>query len=506
MFNSPVLDAAIGLVFVFLLYSLLATSVKEGIAAVFGLRARMLKKGIISGMLSNTPKDNRWISILKGIWSYVVDFYQLIIYKPPKVDSYKIGDKFYDHPLIKNYGANRIYPTPSYIPADNFSTILLDILKNDFYDKVGQIADYKSKLSGNGDVTAIIRELRNSSDAIKIKELLEYYRAHYLSAGTLPIISPAIENETVQILLVHLHNSIYNIENFKKKIEEWFNESMDRVSGWYKRQAQSILFIIGITMAVIFNVDTIGIAGKLSTDKNARDKMVELSIKESENYKDDPRVSKKVTDQGVEYNLADSAQNKVIYEQYQAKIDSAKKILDNDINDANNLLALGWDPFGRGDSKFIQQLKNRSWWIFPPFKFVVLKKIYDTIGNYELNAGSDFYSKYRDRITGDGAAQFKDSVKNDLFYVKQLREHSLRLKTAYVWYAMTKKKTMGFLLTAFAICLGAPFWFDLLSKLIKIRAAGKQESTNTTDSGKKGTAQQPLIVNVNTQNSEEAVG
>jgi hypothetical protein len=34
-------------------------------------------------------------------------------------------------------------------------------------------------------------------------------------------------------------------------------------------------------------------------------------------------------------------------------------------------------------------------------------------------------------------------------------------------------KLVGFLLTAFALSLGAPFWFDTLNKLINIRTAGR---------------------------------
>jgi len=65
---------------------------------------------------------------------------------------------------------------------------------------------------------------------------------------------------------------------------------------------------------------------------------------------------------------------------------------------------------------------------------------------------------------------------------------------------------LGFLITAFAICLGAPFWFDLLNKLVKLRGSGKKED-NTQSTAAATAAQQPLTVNVNTQSSgEEAVG
>jgi hypothetical protein len=46
MFNSSVIDVAIGLVFVFLLLSLIASSAKEGLESFFKRRAKDLEKGI----------------------------------------------------------------------------------------------------------------------------------------------------------------------------------------------------------------------------------------------------------------------------------------------------------------------------------------------------------------------------------------------------------------------------------------------------------------------------
>ena len=34
-------------------------------------------------------------------------------------------------------------------------------------------------------------------------------------------------------------------------------------------------------------------------------------------------------------------------------------------------------------------------------------------------------------------------------------------------------KIIGLLVTVFAISLGAPFWFDLLNKIVSIRASGR---------------------------------
>jgi hypothetical protein len=510
MFNSPILDTAIGLVFIFLLYSLLATSVKEAIATLFGLRARMLKTGIVEGMLSDTSKDNRWTSILKGIWSYFVEFYHLLIWEPKKPrEEEKLGDRFYSHPLIKNYGSSRIYPTPSYIPTNNFSTVLIDVLKQEYSNRIPGIAAIKHNLPGNTyTLDEIEQNLRSVSDSIKIKELLEYYTAHFRNGSGVIINRPIIDCETVEILQMHLQNAVYDINEFTKKVEDWFDDSMDRVSGWYKRQVQVILFIIGMVVAIIFNVDTVGITTKLSTDKDARDKMVTLAVQGAEQFKDDPRVKRSLDKNGVVvYDSNDSEKNNSIYKQYKSQMDSARSLLNGNINDANTLLALGWSGYGKNDSGFIAKLKHKIWIRF--FKIVHLESIFDSVARYDLtNPTAPFYKTNEARIKGAGSSLFIDSVKNARFYDKEMHDYPVRLKIAYVLHAISAKKLLGFLLTAFAICLGAPFWFDLLSKLVSLRAAGKKETNDNEKKPEKSVSpQQPVTVNVNTQNTGgEAVG
>jgi hypothetical protein len=40
------------------------------------------------------------------------------------------------------------------------------------------------------------------------------------------------------------------------------------------------------------------------------------------------------------------------------------------------------------------------------------------------------------------------------------------------------KKTAGWLIMAFALAFGAPFWFDLLGKLVNIRKSGLKPLTH----------------------------
>jgi hypothetical protein len=96
MFGSNVLDVVIGLVLVYLLLSLVTTSIREALAGVWKTRARFLKEGI-KELLGTGAEDGGPL---------LASFYQ----HPTIFALYRHGDK-----------------NPSYIPARSFSTALLDM-------------------------------------------------------------------------------------------------------------------------------------------------------------------------------------------------------------------------------------------------------------------------------------------------------------------------------------------------------------------------------------------
>ncbi|WP_088890424.1 hypothetical protein [Leptolyngbya ohadii] len=55
-----------------------------------------------------------------------------------------------------------------------------------------------------------------------------------------------------------------DLYQFKTEIEKWFNRSMDRASGVYKRNAKGVGFLIGLTIALVVNADTVHIAQRLA--------------------------------------------------------------------------------------------------------------------------------------------------------------------------------------------------------------------------------------------------
>ena len=53
--------------------------------------------------------------------------------------------------------------------------------------------------------------------------------------------------------------------------ETWFNEAMDRLGGWYKRKATLLAFVIGLVLAAILNVDSIGLVSHLWKEPAVRE-------------------------------------------------------------------------------------------------------------------------------------------------------------------------------------------------------------------------------------------
>jgi hypothetical protein len=61
-----------------------------------------------------------------------------------------------------------------------------------------------------------------------------------------------------------------NAEEQKKKIEHWFDDAMDNVSGWYKRKANAWLWVIAAVVCLALNADTISVGKTLWNDPTAR--------------------------------------------------------------------------------------------------------------------------------------------------------------------------------------------------------------------------------------------
>lgn len=340
MTGNVALDVVIGLVFIYSLYSLFVTTIVEFLASLFSWRSRKLNAAI-QRMLDDDTGNG-------------------------------FANTFYNQPLIKYLGEKdskvkrwlKVPNHPSYLQARNFSMAVIHMLHGD-------------KSSGEFNIA----KLRNE-----------------LETGTLK------DTQSAKYLLSLLNNSQENLEKFKTHLETWFDDTMERTSGWYKRKATYISLVVGVLMAMFFNVDSILIVKQLSKDPKARAQLVELA----------GNLSRDTT------LLPASLRTEILSTQL-TKLQSLS-------DTSMQILSISRDPAKA----------------FLPINFYVRVDKRTT----ELNG---------------------------------IKKH-----TCFTWCSLQVQKFLGFLfnlwfddfynligclITAVALSLGAPFWFDLLNKLVKLKSS-----------------------------------
>jgi hypothetical protein len=70
-----------------------------------------------------------------------------------------------------------------------------------------------------------------------------------------------------------------DLTRFRNSIEHWYDDHMDRVSGWYKRRTTWITFGAGLVLVVLLNINTLTIGHALYGDSAARTAVSSLAAK-----------------------------------------------------------------------------------------------------------------------------------------------------------------------------------------------------------------------------------
>ena len=223
MFGSEILDVAIGLVFVFLLMSLICSAIRELAEAWFKTRAVYLEQG-----LRELLHDATGATLVKAVYDH------------PSV--YGLYQGAYDPATVTNRGALATTNLPTYIPASNFAVAMLDL--------VARGLDVQD---------------RTAADAASPRITLDTVRAGIATIGVPPV---------QRALLSALDLAQGDLDRAQQNIEAWYNASMDRVSGWYKRRTQAVLFGLGLLTAVAVNANAVTIARYLYHDQGARAALV----------------------------------------------------------------------------------------------------------------------------------------------------------------------------------------------------------------------------------------
>jgi hypothetical protein len=121
-------------------------------------------------------------------------------------------------------------PAPSYLPASTVARALCDVL----------VRRHQMLLPGGGQVVFNL-------DAIKAAVRQAKERDSTLGQALLPLTEGA-----------------KTLEDALAAVAQWYEQSMGRVSGWYKAYSQRQLFLIGLVVAIALNIDSIAIVESLA--------------------------------------------------------------------------------------------------------------------------------------------------------------------------------------------------------------------------------------------------
>lgn len=331
--------------------------------------------------------------------------------------------KLCEHPLLQSLTRrtwfDAVFPylgraKPSYVPARTFSAALLGVLQRD-----------GSAAPGSDLVTAV----GSLADG-------------HLKRALQPLVDQAGKD----------------LAKAQDNIEHWFDTSMDRVTGWYKRWSQLVLFLLGLGTALWFGIDSIRIGESLWTDDLLRDQMVEVAgeMVESEECK------ALVADEDPDAE-ADSESARECLETYRARLAEMKLPLVPFTPEAGEASA-------PGSKRYAWPWVLRGWSLLPALA---------------LAAGL-FWLDHRHRQPEDGAeaAKPRPSVRVLALIGRGVIVLLVGLAAAGAITGVVERywhpgllewlgaHLPGFLLTAVAVSFGAPFWFDLLGRLVKLRTSG----------------------------------
>jgi hypothetical protein len=141
-----------------------------------------------------------------------------------------LAGRLYDHPLLK--AVCRAGEKPSYLPGALFARALVDVL------------DPNAKNAASG--AAAVQSFRNAVEAASLPPELRGSVLALVDQGT------------------------DDLAALRAGLRSWFDDAMDRASGWYKRRIRVISLVVGLLIAGSFNADTIQIATRLWQDPGLR--------------------------------------------------------------------------------------------------------------------------------------------------------------------------------------------------------------------------------------------
>ncbi len=333
MYLEEVLEVALGLVMMWLFVSIAVMQLQEWTASILGMRAKDLEMAISQLLTEEQAQVFYQHPLVQGLykssasawkraWLKVVNALRRLMRRPPLEAKVR----------------------PSYIPSDRFAKTVLDIVlfAGTPLSPVQQaLAGLEEAAKGSGDASleadwqalwtmtqsllaqpAVSQRAMDSLRASVAAFCRQYGAEHpefcpplenalqqaqttladwsdealrdpqqvlqTLESGVRVLAqrSPSFAN-SMQAILRDVQRYAADTEDkiaaTRAAVENWFNDAMDRLSGWYKRKMQLLAFLFGLALAVFLNIDSLHIAQYLWREPMVRQMLASYASTYAEN-------------------------------------------------------------------------------------------------------------------------------------------------------------------------------------------------------------------------------
>ncbi|GAB4477058.1 MAG: hypothetical protein OHK0037_38870 [Elainellaceae cyanobacterium] len=524
-----IFDITLGVVFLFLILSLLASELQELLTTLLQWRADHLKKSIEILLTGSAEEISNYQAFIDNLYSSPLmrSLNQEAKGGLPRLFrrvSRNLGALYRSVTGARNVFGSQ-FSGPSYIPSKTFADALLQQL--DVESLTQKISDYTMRRLGEEKlalVEDILKSLRNSvgDDSLletefeglrqRLRDIRDDFRSNRISLsrsmdlateqirlfidsteaylknnnhcqdiilGRLPYLKQAVQmkkleptiSEVMTLILsnrgdlpAELEEAVVQVrsrvsqlppqlrqnliilakqaqmrsdglqdglQKLEQEVENWFNRSMDRASGVYKRNAKGVAIILGILLAAATNADTF-----LVIDRLSRDSAIRAAVSESANQL-----------------LSQSSQAPTRFRDAFPPL-GQPSLTPNSSRSAD----FGAANFGAANFGTVEP------GALPP----------DTTPIAPVSEAQNLQRQLAD--IRDAVDTALDDIPLPIGWNQRNRLQQFPPDTSL--FISIPKRILGWLITGIAISMGSSFWFDLLSKVVRVRNAGTPSFPN----------------------------
>ncbi|MBC7869221.1 MAG: hypothetical protein H7Y09_00165 [Chitinophagaceae bacterium] len=425
MFNTAIIEVAIGLIFVFCLMAILVTQINSFIVNILNLRAKQLKESlqdlITDPDIQAKVLAHPLINMVKTTVPPTVDLSATAAARITNTEETKLT---YIEPrtfvaalsdvLVSQIDTlyNKLQNAADDIPnSDEKSKIreLLRVLRSGFSEQT--IRDIRAAFSVVADPEARAKLLKGLED---VEEALD--KLTFRNDQLVPLLEGVkkITDQSFQKAMETILTTARTLEEAEARLESWFNDGMNRATDIYKRRIQYITLVVSLTLAIILNVDTLHLARALWEDPILRTDLVAQANVLVANPP--PEVTPEAT---PEPGTSTEGSIDAVVTSAQAIDETVQQLIELQ-------LPIGWESIAI-TSEMVET--SRSLGLADP-----------------LQNPRNLWNFYH--------TQAKNTTQSD-------EDYEIPLLTLWL------QKIVGILVTTIAAAQGAPFWFDLLNRIAR---------------------------------------